>query len=228
MPDAWKIWRSGPGEPAWNMAADETLLETVAQAGGTPILRFYSWTEPAATFGYFQKWNDVSAWTPLRPLIRRPTGGGLVPHDRDWTYSLAVPPAHPWYELRAEESYRRMHDWVHRAFARLKISATLAAQPIAGAGQCFAGAEKFDVLLENRKIAGAAQRRNRHGLLIQGSVQPPVTTPSRAAWEQALLAEATHLWKTQWMSWKPDQDLHASMARLAVEKYALNNYNARR
>lgn len=224
----WRIWRSGPGEAAWNMAADESLLHSAAQLGAAPILRFYAWTEPAATFGYFQKWSDVSAWTPLRPLVRRPTGGGLVPHDRDWTYSLTVPPAHPWYELRAEESYRRMHDWIHRAFARLKISATLASQPIAGAGQCFAGAEKFDLLLGTRKIAGAAQRRNRHGLLIQGSVQPPSDGPSRAAWEDAILAEAAELWATPWTPWEPDASTHALIAELRAAKYSKSEFNQRR
>jgi len=224
----WKIWRSGPGEAAWNMAADEALLESIAQLGPTPILRFYAWTEPAATFGYFQKWNDVSAWTHLRPLVRRPTGGGLVPHDRDWTYSLTVPPVHPWYELRAEESYRRVHDWIYRAFARLKVAATLASQPIAGAGQCFAGAEKFDVLLGARKIAGAAQRRNRHGLLIQGSVQPPSGTPSRAAWEEAMLAEAAELWATEWTPWEPDATARALIEDTRSAKYSKPEFNQRR
>ncbi len=87
------------------MALDEALLENASSVGRS-ILRFYGWTEPAATFGYFQKYADIERWTRLRPLIRRPTGGGLVPHDADWTYSLIVPPAEPWYELSATESYR--------------------------------------------------------------------------------------------------------------------------
>ena len=88
---------------------------------GKPVLRFYGWTEPAATFGYFQKFSEVERATPLRPLIRRPTGGGIVPHDADWTYSAAFPPGHEWHSLKAEESYRRIHDWLRLAFAELKI-----------------------------------------------------------------------------------------------------------
>ena len=101
--------RSGPGESAHNMAVDAMLLES-APALGHPVLRFYSWSERAATFGYFQKYAEVERATLLRPLIRRPTGGGLVPHDADWTYSAIFPPGDAWYGLKAVESYQQ-HPW---------------------------------------------------------------------------------------------------------------------
>jgi lipoate-protein ligase A len=169
----WHLLQSGPGHSAFNMALDEALLQAMPRLG-QPVLRFYGWTEPAASFGYFQKYADVERLTLLRPLVRRPTGGGLVPHDADWTYSLAIPPGDPWYSLTAMESYRRVHEWIQAAFTRLSIATDLAStcrKP--QAGQCFQGHEQFDVLWRGQKIAGAAQRRTRDGLLIQGSVQPP-------------------------------------------------------
>ncbi len=94
----WFLLNSGKCDAASNMALDEALLEAMTRLQ-KPVLRFYGWTEPAATFGYFQKFSDVEQATPLRPLIRRPTGGGIVPHDADWTYSFAQGggklPAHP-------------------------------------------------------------------------------------------------------------------------------------
>ncbi|MGP8020338.1 MAG: biotin/lipoate A/B protein ligase family protein, partial [Limisphaerales bacterium] len=119
------ILNSGKCGAALNMALDEALLEAVARLQ-KPVLRFYGWTEPAATFGYFQKFAEVERATLLRPLIRRPTGGGIVPHDADWTYSLVFPPGHEWHSLKAEESYRRVHEWIHDAFAGLNIEAELA------------------------------------------------------------------------------------------------------
>ena len=107
------------------MALDEALLEAASRLG-KPVLRFYGWTEPAATFGYFQKYADVERATPLRPLIRRPTGGGIVPHDADWTYSFIVPPGHEWHGLKAEDSYRRIHEWIQFGFATLSIATELA------------------------------------------------------------------------------------------------------
>src|SRR5258708_26441834 len=87
-PPSWFLLQSGPGQVAFNMAMDEALLEAMPRLG-QPILRFYSWSEPAASFGYFQKFREVERLTLLRPLVRRPTGGGIVPHMEDWTYSAA-------------------------------------------------------------------------------------------------------------------------------------------
>ena len=185
--NSWLLLNSGKCDAAFNMALDEALLEDVSRLG-KPVLRFYGWTEPAATFGYFQKFSEVEAATPLRPLIRRPTGGGIVPHDADWTYSAVFPPGHEWHSLKAEESYRRIHDWLRLAFAELKMETELAPDCKKSLpGQCFAGHEKFDLLWHGKKIAGAAQRRNKSGLLIQGSVQPPAVSISRGDWERAMV-----------------------------------------
>src|SRR5207244_1129694 len=119
--NSWFFIDSSKSAAAFNMAMDEALLENAA-ALACPVLRFYGWTEPAASFGYFQRHAEVEQATLLRPLVRRPTGGGIVPHDIDWTYSFTVPPAHEWHLLKAEESYRRVHEWIQSAFARLKIA----------------------------------------------------------------------------------------------------------
>src|SRR5258708_33050381 len=68
----WYLLRSGPGGRGYNMALDAALLEA-APFLGRPVLRFYSWMEPAASFGYFQKYAEVEQMTLLRPLVRRPT-----------------------------------------------------------------------------------------------------------------------------------------------------------
>src|ERR1039457_2913456 len=141
----WFLLNSGKGDAAFNMALDEALLEAMPRLG-KPVLRFYGWTEPAATFGYFQKFSDIERATLLRPLIRRPTGGGIVPHDADWTYSFIVPPNHEWHSLAAIESYRRVHEWIQLAFAKSGVVTELASCCKKSApGECFAGHEKFDL-----------------------------------------------------------------------------------
>ena len=207
---------------------DEALLEA-APVLGQPVLRFYGWKEPAATFGYFQKYAEVEQMTLLRPLVRRATGGGLVPHDADWTYSVAFPPTAAWYGLKAVESYQRIHEWVRAAFLKLGVVTELSdccrkALP----GQCFAGYEKFDVLWQGQKVAGAAQRRTRDGLLIQGSVQPPPIKISRADWEQAMCEVAEVTQGISWMELEPGVELRQRVAELVAKKYSLVEYNRRR
>jgi len=218
---AWRWINTELGAPAWNMAFDEALLES-APGIGAPLLRFYGWTEPAATFGYFQHYAEIAAWTHLRPLIRRPTGGGLVPHEADWTYSLVFPPRDPWYELRAVDSYRRLHEWIARGFCAAGIPAELAATAHKEIpGQCFAGAEQFDLLVNGRKIAGAAQRRTRDGLLIQGSIQPRGINLERARFEAALI-------EPTWEQWKTTGPFLARVDELAAVKYSQPVYNQQR
>ena len=226
--ERWFLITSGAGDYAYNMALDEALLHQ-APRRGAPVLRFYGWTEPAASFGYFQQYAEIERATPLRPLVRRPTGGGLVPHDADWTYSLAFPPHHRWYKLSATESYQRVHEWIQTALNNLAICAQLA--PCCSKtipGQCFQGYEKHDVLWRGRKIAGAAQRRTRDGLLIQGSLQPAGLELERAVWEKAMFAVAMNTENANWLPWEPDAALMDLADGLARQKYSQDAYNRKR
>jgi len=224
----WLLLDSGLGGAAWNMAVDAALLATAARLG-KPVLRFYGWTEAAATFGYFQKITEIEAATSLRPLIRRPTGGGLVPHDADWTYSLVVPPDHEWHALAATESYARMHRWIADALGKLGVPAELAPACRRGTpGQCFAGYERSDLLISGRKIAGAAQRRNRDGLLIQGSLQPSPRGLSRATWQEAMCAVAGRDWGVNWSRWQLSDWLIQLARAQESERFSRDTYNRHR
>lgn len=177
---------------AANMAADFLLLQRYPH----PAVRFrhYGWHRPAFTFGYSQKIAFVrDRLPPGEPveLCRRPTGGGLVDHREDWTYSLVIPRGHPAEELRAAESYRLVHEALAEALRRQGVAAAL--QPAeteeAGAsGVCFQRAEPHDVIHRETgaKIAGAAQKRNKRGLLFQGSLWRPA---ARAAVDWARFQE---------------------------------------
>ena len=232
----WLLLNSGRCDAAFNMALDEALLEAMPRLQ-KPVLRFYGWTEPAATFGYFQKISEVERATLLRPLVRRPTGGGIVPHDADWTYSVVFPPGHEWHSLKAEESYRRIHDWLRLAFAEMKVETELApccrkaesGKRIAEIpSACFIGYEKSDLLWHGKKIAGAAQRRNKLGLLIQGSVQPPPLQLARTDWENAMRGVAEKHFSVTWTDFAPDKELHQDAMELAQEKFSQSCYNQKR
>jgi lipoyl(octanoyl) transferase len=224
--ERWLLLRSGPGHFDFNMAMDEALLEAMPRLGH-PVVRFYGWLEPAASFGYFQRYGELEQLTRLRPLVRRPTAGGLVPHEADWTYSMAFPPGHWWYSLSAVESYRRVHAWLLHSFAELGVPTQLAASARKSL-QCFEGHEHFDLLWGGKKIAGAAQRRRRDGLLIQGSVQPPPLSLAREKWQETMCAVAAARPGVDWLESSPDSEVLSRARELAQSKYGRADYNRRR
>ena len=178
------------GSAPENMAVDFLLL----QRYGAPQVRFrhYEWHRPAFTFGYSQKitWvREQLSHESAFELCRRPTGGGIVDHRDDWTYALVIPREHPWYDERASASYRAVHTCLADALRALGCDAVVndrcENQPSSGEatsaqenmcargpGVCFVRAELYDVIASGTraKIAGAAQKRNKHGLLLQGSI----------------------------------------------------------
>jgi lipoate-protein ligase A len=155
---------------ALNMALDEVLL---AEAGA-PILRFYRWRQPSLSFGYFGLYAEVASQSKEREIVRRWTGGGIVPHGDDITYSVIIPKAHPFFARSSLEIYAALHDAIRRALEVNQIEATLLDQAASRVSEdCFANAVRADVMSNGRKIAGAAHRRSRAGLLHQGSIQQP-------------------------------------------------------
>ena len=172
------------GGAAENMATDFLLLQRYPAAAHARF-RHYGWHRPAFTFGYSQKITWVRTQLPpgeTFDLCRRPTGGGVVDHREDWTYALVIPRGHPLEEARATESYRAVHAALAAALGTQGIPAELkkAAEPIddngpTGPGVCFQRPELYDVVqaATGEKIAGAAQKRNKHGLLFQGSIWRP-------------------------------------------------------
>ncbi len=169
-----------PASGAWNMAVDEMMLELGA-AGGEPILRFYSWSHPTLSLGYFQALEERQSHRSSLacPVVRRSTGGGAILHDHEITYSIALPVSDRWSAPAAA-----IYDIFHRGLVKVLredglpidlCPATLRRLP--EPFLCFERRALGDVLLassaeysESHKIAGSAQRR-RHGALVQhGSV----------------------------------------------------------
>jgi lipoate-protein ligase A len=95
-------------------------------------------------------------------------------------------------------------------------------------GQCFAGWEQFDLLWAGKKIAGAAQRRNKQGLLIQGSIQPPPIALAKADWQKAMCDVAHEQFGSDWSEFIPDTKLNQHAADLARTKYSQPDFIGRR
>lgn len=157
---------------AANMAIDESLLRHAR----TPVLRIYGWDAPCVSIGYFQKASVVPAETRF---VRRYTGGGLVEHGRDLTYTLVLPADHPLTRAGTLPSYRAIHQGVALALRAAGIECQLATvQPKKDHASCFLKPVPADVLdAQGKKLAGAAQRRTKQGCLHQGSLLLPGSIP---------------------------------------------------
>jgi lipoate-protein ligase A len=186
---------------AENMAIDFLLLQRYPNEKA-PRFRHYDWRAPALTFGFGQKIAFVRGQLPLGEtfdLCRRPTGGGIVDHRNDWTYALVIPRGHALEEQPATSSYRAIHEALAGGLRAQRVAAAIkpAADPAddLAPGVCFARAEIHDVIEERtgRKIAGAAQKRNKHGLLFQGSVARAAVGTETFDWEMFELAFTAQL-----------------------------------
>lgn len=173
-----RVWaddtpRSGP----LNMGIDEALLETTV----CPVLRVYRWNAPWVSIGCFVPLAEARSTFSDREIVRRWTGGGIVDHAGDWTYSLVVPVGEALATLSTADSYHAVHHALAEALIRCGWPAQLAkAAPPGLGGLCFQNPVPADVLIKGRKVAGAAQRRTRRGLLHQGSVLGIEIPPSLA------------------------------------------------
>jgi len=159
-----------PRPAAFNMAMDEALLEIATQ----PSLRYYRWRSPAVSFGYFGTFVEIAAQHNDHDIVRRWTGGGTVPHGDDLTYSVIIPASHASFAQSSLAIYSAVHEAIRDALQANGIEATLANSISPKVSEdCFANPVRSDVISQGRKIAGAAHRRSRLGLLHQGSIQIP-------------------------------------------------------
>ena len=163
-----------------NMAVDNTLLQTVPKKHA--LFRHYGWTEPSLSFGYTQRHTEVSLLAPDGIcLIRRPTAGGMVDHRNDWTYSLILHAEVPAASLPLANIYSHIHQSLQDALEKIDIHSRLAPcpkqchthkVPAEDSPHCFDKPVADDLLNPENgaKIAGAAIKRSRHGILLQGSI----------------------------------------------------------
>ena len=158
-----------------NMAVDEALLLFAPRYG--PTLRFYQWVEPTLSLGYFQGAAERGshAASTSCPLVRRSTGGGAILHDLELTYSVVMPVS-PQDKCDVKRLYYAFHETLIQALTEQNIRASLVVDdPLHRLDKqepflCFQRRAAGDVLLEDTKICGSAQRRHREAILQHGSV----------------------------------------------------------
>jgi lipoate-protein ligase A len=169
-----------PAAGAWNMAVDEALLESAA-SDGICTLRFYGWSEPTLSLGYFQRQTDRQQHAASLdcPLVRRLSGGGAILHDDELTYSFAAPAT-----FRGSAHAQSLYDAFHLSLVEVLSGWGVQARLWEQSSELPADEEPFlcfqrravgDVVLDDPqtgsfKVAGSAQRRRRGAVLQHGSL----------------------------------------------------------
>lgn len=216
----WIDPEARPGPEA--MAVDEWLLETAS----LPVLRVYRWEGEWASVGYFGQLAAARAAFPGVDIVRRWTGGGMVDHRADWTYTLAVPQPEPLALQRGAGSYREIHEILAHVLAQEGLEASLSSgAEETGDSLCFANPVTHDILgPEGCKLAGAGQRRSRQGLLHQGSVAAACSDEAASRHRaEALAAGLSSVWEP--VALMPDP---SDLARRVTLRYASPEWTARR
>ncbi|EGQ2814790.1 lipoate--protein ligase family protein [Staphylococcus pseudintermedius] len=183
MTETWHFMNTGSHHPYYNMALDEALLIFVSRGEIDPVVRFYTWNPPTLSIGYFQRLSKEIDIEKVKEkgygLVRRQTGGRGVLHDKELTYSVIVPEAHPDMPQTVTEAYRVISGGLLEGFKSLGFDAHFAVprskeereklkQPRSSV--CFDAPSWYELVVEGKKIAGSAQTRQKGVILQHGSI----------------------------------------------------------
>lgn len=182
----WRVIKSPPARGAWNMAVDESILESTIRSAVPPTVRLYAWEPPCFSLGYAQPFSDVSL-SHLRILnwdiVRRPTGGRAILHTDELTYSVIGSQNDPRLSGDVLETYRNISLALLNALVILGVPAVQQpsrapagiSRPLMNPGHklnpvCFEVPSDYEITCQNRKLIGSAQARRKRCLLQHGSL----------------------------------------------------------
>lgn len=227
--EKWLLWRDKSWSPYMNMAVDELLLEQSAKLG-TPLIRIYGWDRPSVSIGYIQDYS--AAPEEDYAVVRRPTGGGIVFHDVDLTYTAVVPVDHHITSLDRMESYHVFHRAILKALEKFGIAGALAPNesgPVDRATmQCFVTPTRYDVVSDGKKYAGAAQRRTKNGILHQGSIMREASGGDLDRLAKVLIHALKTGFNIEFENYTPSEEFIKRAEELADSKYAMESWNVTR
>jgi len=234
--NSWLLWCDASHSPYLNMAIDELLLEESFNAK-IPILRFYGWDRPSLSIGYIQKFNELThqGYT----VVRRPTGGGVVYHDIDMTYTVVIPQNHKLASTNRLESYKIFHDLIIEALKMINIKAefveTTNEPKERSTMKCFSAPVRFDITATEKdpngkisKIAGAAQRRTKFGILHQGSIVIENIDKYQKELQDGMIKIFENKMNIAFTNFMPSSQFLINAEQLSSEKYSTEKWNAMR
>jgi lipoate-protein ligase A len=156
------------------MARDTALQARAAQTGET-VFSIYTWLRPTLSFGRHQPAVHIYDRDKIRDahvdVVRRPTGGRTILHDREVTYSVTAP-VNDAAPLRV--AYARINRILMQGLASLGVASELASpagrSERPNARPCFETPGEGELIARGKKLVGSAQWRSDGALLQHGSI----------------------------------------------------------
>lgn len=184
----FRLIRSQPASAAYNMALDAKIFSGYLE-DGVAVLRLYSWQAPSITYGFSQEPESQIELGACAAdgvqIAKRITGGGILFHDDEITYSFVCSKSDLGEPQGVFVDYRNICSFLMRFYESLGLIATFALEAAGFKNRCAphelcsAAHEKYDLVINGKKIGGNAQKRNRQVVFQHGSV------PCRINWDFA-------------------------------------------
>ncbi len=170
----WRLIDTGLGSAEYNMAVDEALLRNFKE-DDIPILRLYRWA-PSLSLGRFSDINNILDLEAIQKqkihLVRRMTGGGILIHGGDLSYSLILP-REILKNVGVKESYHYLCQFLIQLYENLGLSAEFSQdlhKESSKSNICMAANEPYDIVINGKKMGGNAQRYTNKILFQHGSI----------------------------------------------------------
>lgn len=160
-----------------NMAIDKALFDSFKK-DDAPILRFYTWNN-SFTVGISQKTEDYTSLYPQynNNCAKRITGGGVLFHGHDISYSLVLPSSYL-KDLNVKQTYEKICSFLLCFYKKLGLNPQYAKDlsniELSKSNFCQVGFEAYDIIINNLKIGGNAQKRAKNIIFQHGSI--PIST----------------------------------------------------
>ncbi len=160
----------------FNMALDYHLFSLCEAGCGDAFVRFYAWKPPALSLGFHEPERIIDAGAAREDgidMVRRPTGGRVVLHKNDLTYTVVLPMAAA-PGCGTADVYLRLSECLVEGLRclgpDLSIDRGKTRASLAGARPCFASTSRYEITHGGRKVVGSAQRVGRLSVLQHGSI----------------------------------------------------------
>ncbi|PIP19003.1 MAG: lipoate--protein ligase family protein [Candidatus Omnitrophica bacterium CG08_land_8_20_14_0_20_41_16] len=175
----FKLVRSEPADAAYNMALDKKIFYRYME-DAIPVFRVYSWEAPSFTYGVLgQPESQIDMARCANDgiqIVSRTTGGGILFHYNEITYSLACSKEDIGEDKNVFVSYRQICAFLIFFYESLGLKASFALEAddfkdkCAPHQLCSASREKYDIIINGKKIGGNAQKRKRQAVFQHGSI----------------------------------------------------------